>query len=55
MNSLSVDSERDNIWRRTRRYFEYVRDWPGGGNNPYSPLFCICLLLAVGLIVKIGH
>jgi len=55
MNSLSVDSERDNIWRRTRRYFEYVREWPGGGNNPYSPLFCVCLLLAVGLIVKIGH
>jgi hypothetical protein len=55
MNSLSVDSERDNIWRRTRRYFEYVREWPLGGNNPYSPLFCICLLLAVGLIVKIGH
>jgi hypothetical protein len=55
MTSLSVDSERDNIWRRTRRYFEYSREWPMSRNGPYSPLFCFCLLLAVGLIAKISH
>jgi hypothetical protein len=25
------------------------------GNNPYSPLLCLSLLLVVGLTVKIGH
>jgi hypothetical protein len=55
MTSLSVDSERDNIWRRTRRYLEYAREWPVSGNGPYSPLLCISLLLAVGLIVKTSH
>jgi hypothetical protein len=55
MTSLPVDSGPDGIWHRTRRYFEYVRDWPANGNSPYSPLYCVCLLLAAGLIVKIGH
>jgi hypothetical protein len=55
MTSLSVDSERDNIWRRSRRYFEYGREWPVSRNSPYSPLFCVSLLLTVGLILKISH
>jgi hypothetical protein len=32
-----------------------VRDWPDNGDNPYSLLFCLSLLLVFGLIVKIGH
>lgn len=55
MTSRSVDSERDNIWRRTRRYFEYAGEWPVSRNGPYSPLFCVSLLLAVGLIIKVSH
>jgi hypothetical protein len=55
MTSLFVDSEPDNIWRRTRRYFEYAREWPVSRNGPYSPLFCVSLLLVVGLFVKISH
>jgi len=53
MNSSSVDSEPGNAWCRTRRYLEYVRDWPENGNSPYSPVFCLSLLLAVGLIIEI--
>jgi len=55
MNPSSVDSEPDNTWRRTRHYLEYVRDWPANGNSPYSPVFCLSLLLAVGLIIEICH
>jgi hypothetical protein len=55
MSAMSVDSEPHNAWRRTRRCLEYVRDWPANGNSPYSPLFCLSLLLAVGLIIEIGH
>ncbi len=55
MDSLSADADPDGAWRRTRRYLEYLRDWPANGNSPYSPLFCISLLVAVGLIIEIGH
>ncbi len=55
MSSLSVGSKPGSIWSRIHHYFENARNWPANGNGPYSPLFCICLLLAVGVIVKIGH
>ena len=55
MKSLSMDSVPDNIWRRMGRSLAYVRDWPASGNSRYSLLFCVSLLLAVGLIIKIGH
>jgi hypothetical protein len=55
MSALSVDPEPHNAWRRTRLWLEYLRDWPAIGNSPYSPLFCVSLLLAVGLIIEIGH
>jgi hypothetical protein len=55
MTSLSADSEPDSIWRWSRRCFDYVRDWPANGNSPYSPHLCFFLLVAVGVIVKIGH
>jgi hypothetical protein len=43
------------FWQRSRHILAYVRDWPANGNSPYSPLFCASLLLAVGLIIEIGH
>ena len=30
-------------------------DRHGNGDSPYSLLLCLSLLLALGLIVKIGH
>jgi hypothetical protein len=54
MTSLAAASESDNARHRTRRVLEQIRDWPAGGNSPYSPLFCASLLLAVGLIIAIG-
>ncbi len=55
MKSLSIETVPDSIWRRVRRGLVYVRDWPANGNSAYSPLFCVSLLLAVGLIIEIGH
>jgi len=55
MTSLAVDSESESFWHRARRFLQQIRDWPANGNSPYSPLFCVSLLLAVGLIIEIGH
>jgi hypothetical protein len=55
MTSLAVDSEPDNLRRRTRRLLAHIRDWPADGNSPYSPVYCLSLLLAVGLIIAIGR
>ncbi len=54
MTSLAVDSEPESFRHRARRFLEQIRDWPANGNSPYSPLFCVLLLLAVGLIIEIG-
>jgi hypothetical protein len=54
MTSLAAASESDNSRRRARRVLEHIRDWPADGNSRYSPLFCVSLLLAVGLIIGIG-
>jgi hypothetical protein len=51
----SVTSESDNARYRVGRVLEQIRDWPANSNSPYSPLFCVSLLLAVGLIIEIGH
>jgi hypothetical protein len=51
----TLDAESPNAWWRIRRRLECVRDWPENGDGPYSFLFCLSLLLALGLIVKIGH
>jgi hypothetical protein len=45
----------DRFWQRARRSLAYIRDWPANGNSPYSPLFCVSLLLAIGLIIEAGH
>jgi hypothetical protein len=56
MTSFSAaSSESDRLWQRARRGLAYARDWPANGNSPYSPLFCVSLLLAVGLIIEVGH
>jgi hypothetical protein len=54
MTSLSVNSA-ERFWQRAHRSLAYVRDWPANGNSPYSPLYCVSLLLAVALIIGIGH
>jgi hypothetical protein len=54
MTLLNVGSDPENFRYRARRVLEQVRDWPDNGNSPYSPLFCVSLLLAVGLIIGVG-
>jgi hypothetical protein len=51
----NIDSKSHNPWWRIRRCLKFVRDWPENGDNPYSLLFCLSLLLGLGLIVEIGH
>ena len=55
MTSIAVDSEPESFRHRARRFLEQIRDWPAGGNSPYSPLFCVSLLLAIGLIIEAGR
>lgn len=55
MTSLPIESQNDHFWPRARRAMVRIRDWPAGGNSPYSPLFCASLLIAVGLIIEIGR
>ncbi|HZR88374.1 MAG TPA: hypothetical protein VFB02_16320 [Bradyrhizobium sp.] len=54
MASLAATSESDNVRHRARRLLAHIRDWPADGNSPYSPVYCVSLLLAVGLIIGIG-
>ncbi len=55
MRSTSANSIMNRAWRHTRQYIAHTRDWPTHGNRPYSPLFCLSLLLAVGLIIEISR
>jgi hypothetical protein len=55
MRLKTADTEPHNSWWRIRRCLVYVRDWPENGNGPYSLMLCLSLLLAVGLMIKIGH
>ena len=55
MRLNTVDTEPPNSWWRIRRCLVYVRDWPENSDGPYSLMLCLSLLLALGLIVKIGH
>jgi hypothetical protein len=54
MDTISVDPEAVSA-RRVRQCPEHVRDWPANGSSAYSPLFCLSLLLAIGLIIEISH
>jgi hypothetical protein len=55
MDTISVESEPASAQRPVRRRLEHVLDWPANGNKPYSPLFCLSLLLAIGLIIEISR
>jgi hypothetical protein len=55
MTATTSDTESGSTWRRTQRFVEFVRDWLANGNSPYSPLFCVSLLLGIGLIIEIGR
>jgi len=53
LNTADTES-RDSRWK-IGRCLAYVRDWPENSDGPYSLMLCLSLLLAVGLIVEIGH
>ena len=55
MTSGAVTSESNNVFASARRLLARIRDWPADGNSPYSPVYCVSLLLAVGLIIGIGR
>jgi hypothetical protein len=55
MDTISNDPHPVSAWRRVGRSLEHVQNWPDSENSPYSPLLCLSLLLAIGLIVVIGH
>ena len=55
MTAPSAQAEPDSIWRRARQHLAHMRDWPMNGNSPYSPFFCVSLLLGVALIIEIGR
>ena len=55
MKLETIHSEPHNAWTRMRLCLKYVRDWPENRDGPYSLILCLSLLLAIGLIVKIGH
>lgn len=55
MTSFAAASESDSFRHRARRLLSQIRDWPADGNSPYSPVYSVSLLLAVGLIIGICH
>lgn len=50
-----AEPERNSFSHRARRVLAQIRDWPANGNSPYSPLYCVSLLLAIGLIIEAGR
>ena len=55
MSLVTIDSVSQSLWTRVSRSLKAVWARPESGDNPYSPLLCLALLLAVGLLVKLGH
>jgi hypothetical protein len=55
MDIISVDPQPAHAWRRLRRCLKRLLDQPTNGSKPYSPLFCLSLLLAIGLIIEISR
>jgi len=55
MSFVTIDSESHSAWRQVRRFMKPVWGGPVAGESPYSPLFCLALLLVVGLLVKLAH
>ena len=50
-----VDSQPHNELSRIRGRLAYLRDWPENSDGPYSLMLCLSLLLALGVIIEIGH
>jgi hypothetical protein len=42
-------------WRRVRRCVGHVGRFPANRDSAYSPLVCLSLLLAIGLIIEINQ
>ena len=55
MRLNTVDSQPRNALSRMRGRLAYVRDWPENSDGPYSLMLCLSLLLALGVIIEIGH
>ena len=55
MSFVTIDPEPHGAWQRVRRSLISVWSRPEPGDNPYSALLCLALLLMVGLIVKLAH
>jgi hypothetical protein len=55
MKLETVDLESRQTWRRIRRRLKGARDWLDGGDNPYSALLSLSLLLVVGVVAKTWH
>jgi hypothetical protein len=55
MKLENVDSASNIIWWQLRRGLKQVRDWLGSGDNPYSPLLSLSVLLVIGVIAKTWH
>lgn len=55
MSFVTIDSDSRNVWQRVRRSLKSVWGDPVAGDSPYSALFCLALLLVVGLLVKLAH
>jgi hypothetical protein len=55
MKTVIVESESHSAWSRISHSLKSIRDWWERSNKPYSLVFCLSLLLAVGLIVTTGH
>ena len=55
MQFETIDLESQSAWQWARRFLRLVWGWANDGDNPYSPLFCLALLLVVGLLVKLAH
>jgi hypothetical protein len=54
MSHVIVHSGSHDAWQRVSRSLKSVWSRPEPGGNPYSPLFCLSLLLVVGVLVKLG-
>ncbi len=54
MNKISIDPVPAAASRHRLPSEVRARDCPASTKNPYSPLLCLSLLLAIGLLVKIA-
>jgi hypothetical protein len=51
MDNISVDPEPASTPRPVRRHLKRAWIFRENGNDPYSPVLCLSLLLTVGLLI----